>query len=133
MNGKITKRLRRLAIKLLATQKLSAGEFANQYDQESNCASWEPAYVDGHRHDFDNDDNNLGHERAKDPDGNDLLGMFKNPGTLHVKQRGEVVYHALKKLWKETGGKHKVFTSDEMRPLRRESVRDLSQTDEGSN
>lgn len=138
MNGKIAKRLRQLAVDLLATQGFSAGEFHNQYDQESNCISWEPAYEDGHRHVFDVDEEvdpfaNLRHPRAKDPDGKELLGMFKNPGTLHCKQRGRVVYHALKKLWKETGGKHKVFTSDEMQSLRRESLRDLPQANEGEN
>jgi hypothetical protein len=120
MNEKIAKRLRRFAQALVESKGFSAGEGYNQYDQELNNISWEPAYVDGYRHDFgtavDPDGNSIAdvinatHERSKDPDGQDLLGMFKNPGTLHHKHKVRILYKALKKMWKDTNGRHEIFT-----------------------
>jgi hypothetical protein len=119
MNGLTAKRLRQLAHAIVLSQGESPGKDANLYNQESNCISWEPAYEDGHRHDFSTevnengqsiaDLNNALHPRAKDPDGNPLLGMFHNPGTLHHANKTRVIYNHLKKLWKQTGGNHEIF------------------------
>ncbi|MEE9302682.1 MAG: hypothetical protein V3U84_02745 [Thiotrichaceae bacterium] len=119
MNGKTAKRLRRFAQALVESKGLSAGEGYNQYDQETNAVSWEPVYVDGYRHDFSEELDpegrsiaaiiNATHERAKDPDGNELLARFKNPGTLHHKHKVRILYKALKKMWKDTHGKHEIF------------------------
>jgi len=120
MNEQLAKRLRRFARALVESKGISAGEGYNQYDQELNSISWEPAYADGHRHHFseelDPEGNsiadiiNAAHERAKDPDGKDLLGQFKNPGTLHHKHKVRILYKALKKMWKDTHGQHEIFT-----------------------
>jgi hypothetical protein len=120
MNGLLAKRLRALAYNIvLAEGKESPGKDYNQYNQESNCVSWEPAYKDGYRHDFSTefndqhqsiaDINNAAHERATDPDGKNLLGMFNNPGTVHHKHKVTLIYKHLKKLWKKTGGNHDIF------------------------
>jgi hypothetical protein len=85
------------------------GEFLNNYDQESNCPGYVPAYADGHRHDFENEDNNFGHERTTDPDGNELMAYVMKPGTLHHKNKVKILYLGLKRLWKQTGGKHMIF------------------------
>ena len=120
MNGLTAKRLRQFARALVKSKGISLGEGYNEYDQESNAISWEPAYVDGYRHNFstevDPEGNSIAdiinatHERAKDPDGNELLGQFKNPGTLHHKHKVRILYKALKKMWKETNGRHEIFT-----------------------
>jgi hypothetical protein len=112
MNGLTAKRLRQLAHAIVLSQGESPGKDANLYNQESNCISWEPAYEDGHRHTFDGPEAafvNALHPRAKDPDGNPLLGMFHNPGTLHHANKTRVIYNHLKKLWKQTGGNHEIF------------------------
>jgi len=112
MNGLTAKRLRQLAHNLVLAGGHSPGEGYNQYNQESNCPSWEPAYKDGHRHIFEGETAgflNAMHERAKDGDGNDLLGMFNNPGTIHHAHKVTVLYRHLKKLWKATGGKNEIF------------------------
>ncbi len=120
MNESTAKRLREFARELVKSKGISLGEGYNEYDQESNLISWEPAYVDGHRHDFstelDPEGNSIAdiinatHERSKDPDGNELLGQFKNPGTLHHKHKVRILYKALKKMWKDTKGRHEIFT-----------------------
>ena len=120
MNGLTAKRLRALAYNIvLAGGKEHPGTDYNQYNQESNCVSWEPAYEDGYRHDFSTEKNLIGncyadinnakHARSKDPDGNNLLGMFNNPGTIHHKHKVTLIYKHLKKLWKKTGGNHEIF------------------------
>lgn len=128
MNGLTAKRLRQLAYNITLAQGEHPGEGANQYHQESNCPSWEPAYEDGYRHDFSEEVNEAGqriadlvnacHPRAKDPDGFPLLGMFKNPGTLHCAHKTKQLYRHLKKLWKATGGKHEIFGPKFRRTLR---------------
>lgn len=121
MNGLTAKRLRQLAYQIVLASGESPGEGANQYHQESNCVSWEPAYEDGYRHDFSGvagDLVNACHSRATDPDGLPLLGMFKNPGTLHNAHKVTQLYHHLKKLWKSTGGKHEIFGKKFRRTLR---------------
>jgi hypothetical protein len=121
MNGLTAKRLRQLSHAIVLSQGDSPGEGLNQYNQESNCVSWEPAYEDGYRHDFSGKAGelvNACHPRATDPDGNPLLGMFKNPGTLHHKSKVKLIYKALKKLWKETGGEHEIFGPKFRRTIR---------------
>jgi hypothetical protein len=109
MNGLIAKRLRQLAFQTVSAGGENPAEGYNQYNQESNMVVWEPAYADGHRHDFADTDKNIGHDRAVDPDGNELLGMYYNPGTIHHAHKVTVLYRHLKKLWKATGGKHEIF------------------------
>jgi hypothetical protein len=128
MNGLTAKRLRQLAFNIVLAQGESPGEGYNQYNQESNCPSWEPAYVGGYRHDFSTevndkgqsiaDLNNAAHERMVDPDGVPLLASFYNPGTLHHAHKVTVLYKALKKLWKATGGVHEVFGTKFRKTLR---------------
>ena len=128
MNGLTAKRLRQLAYQIALTSGENPGQGANQYHQESNCVSWEPAYEDGYRHDFSTMVNEAGqsmadlvnacHPRATDPDGLPLLGMFKNPGTLHNAHKVTQLYKHLKKLWKATGGKHEIFGTKFRRTLR---------------
>jgi hypothetical protein len=109
MNGLTAKRLRQLAHTIAIAQGMNPAEGYNQYNQESNCISWEPAYKDGHRHDFDEPENNVGHERMKDPDGVPLLGSYYKPGTLHHAHKVTVLYKHLKKLWRATNGRHEIF------------------------
>jgi hypothetical protein len=121
MNGLTAKRLRQLALQLVISQGFSGGDGYNQYDQEANCVSWEPAYQDGHQHVFEGEAAgfvNAIHERMVDPDGTPLFGMFKNPGTLHHKHRVTIVYKGLKKLWMQTGGKHEIFGKNFRRTYR---------------
>ena len=132
MNGLIAKRLRQLAYQIVVAGGEKPGEKYNQYNQESNCVSWEPAYEDGYRHDFSTEKNIIGvryadinnakHARAKDPDGNDLLGMFNNPGTIHHAHKVTVLYRHLKKLWRRTHGLHEIFG----KKFRRTNRSDLS-------
>ena len=100
MNGKRAKLLRRLALRITNSEGISGGTGRNRYLQDMNCIAWEPAYKDGHRHDYDDPDNNLGHERVTDPDGNIMLGAFYNPGTIRSKWVFRVVYRNLKREWK---------------------------------
>jgi len=113
MNGLTAKRLRQLAHAIVLSQGGSPGEFLNHYDQESNCPTYVPAYADGYRHDFSDTKAaalvNACHERAKDPDGNELMAFVKNPGTLHHKNKVKIIYLNLKKLWRSTKGKHMLF------------------------
>jgi len=128
MNGLTAKRLRQLAHSIVLAQGESPGAGLNQYNQESNMVVWEPAYEDGYRHNFDPAVNESGqciadlvnacHPRAVDPDGNMLLGMFKNPGTIHHVSKVKLIYKALKKLWKDTGGVHEIFGSRFRRTVR---------------
>ena len=100
MNGKTAKYLRDLALVICQAEGVSGGQGYNRYQQEMNCIAVEPAYKDGHRHDYDDPDNNLGHERVTDPDGNPLVGFFRNPGTIRSKWVFRVVYQNLKREWK---------------------------------
>jgi hypothetical protein len=113
MNGLTAKRLRQLAYQICIASGESPGEGANSYNQESNCVSWEPAYKDGYRHDFSDSEAaplvNACHERATDPDGTPLLGMYYKPGTIHHAHRPTLIYKHLKKLWRKTRGQHEIF------------------------
>ncbi|MHC4640099.1 MAG: hypothetical protein ACYS32_00540 [Planctomycetota bacterium] len=115
MNGLTAKKLRRYALKLVHLEGVSGGEGKHEYQQALNCKAVEPAYTDGHRHDYDDDDNNIGHERMTDPDGNDLIGFYNNPGSLVTKWKWKIVYRNLKKLWKQTHGRHEIFSPQFMR------------------
>jgi hypothetical protein len=118
MNGKTAKAIGKLALTIVNMEGISGGEGKGRYQQEMNCIVWEPAYTDGHRHDFDDPDNNLGHERMCDPDGNKLLGQFRNPGTIRTKWTYRIVYQNLKRLWKRTHGTHYYFTRRFLNELR---------------
>ena len=111
MNGLTAKRLRQLAHNLVLAGGHSPGEGYNQYNQESNMVVWEPAYSDGWRHDYTPTGAfmNALHPRAKDPDGNNLLGMYNQPGTIHHAHKVTVLYRHLKKLWRATHGRHEIF------------------------
>jgi hypothetical protein len=110
MNNKTAKKLKRLAIKLLAAEGISGGDGYNEYNQIENRILWEPAYQDGKPHNWDNPEENEKRVRAADPDGNALLAMRKVPGTVFTAWRLRMAYNNLKRLWKETGGKHELFT-----------------------
>ena len=123
MNGKRAKWLRKLALNIVLAQGESGGVGFNQYNQESNCPSWEPAYVDKHRHDFEDPTKNDTHERMTDPEGTPLLGMFNNPGTIHHKHKVTLIYKHLKKMWKATSGKHELFQQLKQRGTKNELQR----------
>ena len=110
MNGLTAKRLRQYALKLCHLEGISGGEGMNKYRQAMNCRSVKPAYVDGHRHNYDDDKENLKYERATDPDGNKLIGFYNNPGTIVTKWKWKIIYRNLKKLWKKTNGRHQIFS-----------------------
>jgi len=109
MRGKRSKWLMLYAKRLLTVEGVKLGEGYNHYNQARNCPNWEPAYVDGHRHDFEDDDNNIAHERMKDPEGTLLYGQFPNPGTVQCAWKLRIMYQNLKRLWKETKGGHEIF------------------------
>lgn len=88
MNTGRAKKLRRLALQLLLRQGISGGEGRNEYYQEENCVSWEPAI-----------DKNTG-MRMRDPDGIPLLASVKKPGTLHCAWKFRAFYKQLKKSYK---------------------------------
>ncbi len=98
MNGLTAKRLRRLAILILAEEGISAGEGRGKYDYIDNYISWEEAY----------DQNGM---RMRDPDGLPLLKPVHKPGTMYTQWKFRRVYQNLKKLWKQTGGRHALFTA----------------------
>ena len=120
MNGKRARWLRKLALNIVLAQGESGGVGYNEYNQESNCPSWEPAYADKHRHNFDDPTKNDTHERMKDPDGVPLLAMFNNPGTIHHKHKVTLIYKHLKKMWKATNGKHDLFKQLKRRNVKNE-------------
>ena len=97
MNGKRAKYLEALARKLLHLEGISPGDKHGEYNQLENCVSWEPHLDD------------MGHP-IRDPEGMPLLKALYKPGTIFHASRYKMLYRRLKNLWKETGGKHAVFT-----------------------
>ncbi len=96
MNGLTAKRLRNLAYELLAREGISGGEGYGKYDYIDNCISWEAAY----------DEHGM---RMRDPEGQPLLKPVRKPGTMYTQWKWRRVYQNLKRLWKQTKGRHILF------------------------
>jgi hypothetical protein len=96
MNQSRAKYIRRVAEKVLAATKYKMSDGHGLYHRDNNHIVWEPKF----------DENGL---RVKDPEGKMLLEPVKKPGTIHCAWNYRILYKSLKKLWKDTSGKHEVF------------------------
>lgn len=90
MRGKRAKQLRKLAATLLRKHGISPVDLKQNYNQEMNCISWEPATgKDG--------------KLIRDPDGQLLLAPKKKHGTITHAHAFMIAYRRLKKHYKSKG------------------------------
>jgi hypothetical protein len=89
MNGKQSKKLRRMALAMVTgPMKAKASDGYNEYNQARNCLSWKTQ--------LDSDGLPM-----RDPAGSGFLKtLVQNPGTITCAWKVRVMYKALKAQWK---------------------------------
>lgn len=101
MNQKKAKQIRRRTRELMLSLGMSLGEGHNEYEQVKNCTSWERA-------------NNPDGTIMRDQDGEPLMMLKKNPGTVQLKWRYRLFYKFLKKMYKHGEvNAHKMLSGSE--------------------
>jgi hypothetical protein len=110
LNNKRAKYLRKLARTICITENIGPGDGYNEYNQLENCVCWAAAFADGKPPTWDDPEKDENRLPALDPEGHKLIAPYRRPGTITTAWRFRMIYQNLKRLWKETGGKHEVFT-----------------------